>query len=1710
VPQTAAADPGWLSGHYSGQPGGVACQPGGAGWVAPVPDGSFSYVTVPPVPLTAASTAVTTSTIPKLNGTYTVIRSSQWAPDTSGSAYYTFSSAANAWCSETPSYTTTGAYTGAYSCKLADGSAYAGEWIGLQLPHAVVAHAYTITMPVGYTTRTPHKFAFLGSADGVTWTKLDDRDAVSWSQDGLSRTFAVSNASASAAFTQFCVAVNAILGGGTGYVSVGKLSITASIGSDAASATLHGADEWVVSCAQKGAYRSNGLQRAGKTYGSFVPSPDVQALTAANFVTVNSLPYQNGGFVFSASSEQDPVNYPACKAFDGLLSTWWESYQNYNTTTGVYTGSATTTLSDLTTVAGEWLQLQLPAPVAVRGYLITSRVGYVAYRAPKTFKLLGSATGADGSWSIVDSQSGISDYLASTPWTFTIATSQQAYMFYRLATSLINAAGADHSCVDISSFTLIESENVSDCRASNALPYPSAAVQSLVVSNSVIANGQVYGNGVYNFSCSSMFTTGGSRDAFCAFNSSTTDYWATLRNYDATTGFYTGPFTTTLADGVTFLKGEWLQIKMPSPIALVAYTIVGAREGLASSRSPRSFDVLGSNDGVSWILVDTQPSATEWVATVGKGFTIATTAAAYSYYRLVIKTIGADTNAYRVELINWSLFEATPSSTYLCPIFPPPAVRAITTDNCSACLSSLSYSNGPHYFSSSSENADGSSAAWRAFSSSSATNAWASRDASYAATTGAYAGSVSTKLADGTSVAGEWLQASFPGQFFVQSYILTPTSSPTLSPSAFKVLGSADRETWYVLDSQSSLVWTASTPKTFALPGGPHATPYAFYRLVVTAGGTNSSGTSVALGALSFQGVPCGDSSDFVRAAPGGRGQVPSAAVQALITADVISVAPSAAGNNGRDAGVWQFSGSTLYGGGVLLPSKAFTATTTDFWSPTDSTAAYLYSTTTGLYSTTSGSSTLLASGTTVFGEWLQAKMPSPLAIKSYTITPRATFGTTRSPRTFKMLGSNTGAAGDWHVVDDRVSLTDWTDAARTFTVPTSTVAYVAFVYYRIVITAVGNTGGANTICPNMRMFLTEADAAAFPEYPPTGVQALAVSNAPAAVTNQGPYGHNGVWVYSASSEAGEPYPAYFAFDGNASTFWHSQYIQVPNRLYVSGEYNVLAGRESTLVNAATKYGEWLQVKMPAAVPIRGYNLQGMLESYMSRSPRNFSILGSNDGTTWAVVDERSNINDWTASVRTFTLTQASAAYSYYRIVVASVGNAGFQDAGANTVQIATWTLVRADAAIATALSYPSGAMRELVKGNQKTVSGQPYGNGSWVFSASSSYDATAYPYNAFGPGSLAGALAIHWHSSSSNAYNAYSFVYNSDPARASTTSATDGAVHYGEWLQVAMPDKVFPQAYTILPRQDNSWYAARSPRDWVILASTDGSSWVPIDVRAGINNWTLTAKTFTISPVYSNIPFNYYRIVVKAVGNSGSSALEAVSVQIASFELAALPLPPLATPLSSALSVNGLASEASDWALSELLIYNRHLSGPEVLQVEDYLMRRHLGVAGPYTAAASSTVAVPVSYSELAARYGIAGPFSASAMRARAAFIPARTTGGVTVPSSGEVGTRTLQGGYTDPLLMRLDASYLNRARGMVAEQTVATWYDTLNVYNAVGFGSPKLKQATYDRGGYWYVDFSRASSQYFALGEQRNDAAEVRGQREWLHGRDSRGHAR
>ena len=165
------------------------------------------------------------------------------------------------------------------------------------------------------------------------------------------------------------------------------------------------------------------------------------------------------------------------------------------------------------------------------------------------------------------------------------------------------------------------------------------------------------------------------------------------------------------------------------------------------------------------------------------------------------------------------------------------------------------------------------------------------------------------------------------------------------------------------------------------------------------------------------------------------------------------------------------------------------------------------------------------------------------------------------------------------------------------------------------------------------------------------------------------------------------------------------------------------------------------------------------------------------------------------------------------------------------------------------------------------------YGFGSYVISASSTLDGSTAPTSAFDFN-----LATNWHSTG-GVYNSTTGVYKG----AASTTNSNGTVHAGEWLQIRVPSAISLEAFTITPRQDQNLFLNRSPRNFVLLGSNDGTSWQT--VYWAVNVAFTSAATRSFSSIFNRNTFSYFRLSVQRVGNVDSGTLQD-SVQVASFEL--------------------------------------------------------------------------------------------------------------------------------------------------------------------------------------------------------------------------------
>jgi hypothetical protein len=180
----------------------------------------------------------------------------------------------------------------------------------------------------------------------------------------------------------------------------------------------------------------------------------------------------------------------------------------------------------------------------------------------------------------------------------------------------------------------------------------------------------------YSFGGSGSYVASASLDdvyidyGFRAFDNNIGTWWhSNYPIYTSDTGIYnSGDARASITGGI--YAGEWLQIKMTTPILLISYSLVG-RPGFETNRSPRKFWILGSNnDGANWSLVDTQTNINTWASPqVFKTFTISNPGTTYfNTFRIVVNEVGNLTTGASgqdsVQIASWNLVGSPPSADF--------------------------------------------------------------------------------------------------------------------------------------------------------------------------------------------------------------------------------------------------------------------------------------------------------------------------------------------------------------------------------------------------------------------------------------------------------------------------------------------------------------------------------------------------------------------------------------------------------------------------------------------------------------------------------------------------------------------------------------------------------------------------------------------------------------------------------------------------------------------------------------------------------------------------------------------------------------------------------------------------------------------------------------------------------------------------------------
>jgi len=236
-------------------------------------------------------------------------------------------------------------------------------------------------------------------------------------------------------------------------------------------------------------------------------------------------------------------------------------------------------------------------------------------------------------------------------------------------------------------------------------------------------------------------------------------------------------------------------------------------------------------------------------------------------------------------------------------------------------------------------------------------------------------------------------------------------------------------------------------------------------------------------------------------------------------------------------------------------------------------------------------------------------------------------------------------------------------------------------------------------------------------------------------------------------------------------------------------------------------------------------------------SVTNSNILASNATT----LDVSSNIGIGTAAPVSTTWTPTAGLTTVLPAGVSSAYVASYSLRALNGTTALTANVTSPVA------EFPPAAMT----GATTSLTGYSFGGtGSYAATASSSSAGPPTPnaWNAFDKVAGSG-VSGYWQSGA---------VY--DVATGLVTGGTTLGGYAGEWLKIQFPSQIYKTYYSLEVRTD---LANQSPNTWVMLGSTDNSTWNLLTTHTSVA-WTAgQTRTFSVN---SSVPYNWYALVINSI----------------------------------------------------------------------------------------------------------------------------------------------------------------------------------------------------------------------------------------------------
>jgi hypothetical protein len=366
--------------------------------------------------------------------------------------------------------------------------------------------------------------------------------------------------------------------------------------------------------------------------------------------------------------------------------------------------------------------------------------------------------------------------------------------------------------------------------------------------------------------------------------------------------------------------------------------------------------------------------------------------------------------------------------------------------------------------------------------------------------------------------------------------------------------------------------------------------------------------------------------------------------------------------------------------------------------------------------------------------------------------------------------------------------------------------------------------------------------------------------------------GH-GRYKVTTSLEASS-YKAYKVFDktiGQNTNGWSTGAVGAYNNDGTYAGSNTLAS-----VN-----GEWIKLELPYKTTLRHVALAPRDGISYSGMPEDFSIVASNDDSTWVVLKSVDG-QSWSSTDYVNFVVDASTAYKYYAIVVELTNN--------NFAQIGEWKLftetfsvdagvVSTTAASGLDVGYTEHPVVPIIfdeiTGSYPSIgklwNANVDGHGTYEITASSFYTSSGQqarpPWRLFNHKPSDGS---YWQQSFGTIYNTSSpYEYT---GTTQFTTDVGGTRYMGHWVQIKVPYAI-TLAHTDVYRTPASEFTdapSRAPGAGVFLGSNDGEDWYKLTEFSGASYASDDKERINVN---ATTPYQYYRFVITNIvgGNSQS-----------------------------------------------------------------------------------------------------------------------------------------------------------------------------------------------------------------------------------------------